>query len=81
MYDNKLHLELISEENCESYDYDERVRTYNCPCGEGTVVWSYERSNGNGFGHRSSFSDVFCYCDNVKHKYDVKTWKGYAIPE
>ena len=37
---DRVELELISDETHENGTYDERVRTYKCPCGQGTVVWS-----------------------------------------
>ena len=77
---DRVELELISDETHENGTYDERVRTYKCPCGQGTVVWSKERPNGSGYGYEATFSDAFCYCDNCEDKYDVSKWKGYAIP-
>ena len=79
--DCKIKLEQLSTEIHEGATYDDTIRTYKCPCGEGTVVWSKERPNGNGFGYQATFSDAFCYCENCKENYDVNSWKGYAIPK
>ncbi|HEM5315032.1 hypothetical protein [Streptococcus suis] len=78
--DNRIELELISTETHEVGSYDETVRTYKCPCGKGTVVWSKERPNGSGYGYQATFSDAFCRCEDCKDLYDVEKWKGYAIP-
>lgn len=75
----KIELKLLSEKFIEGVTYDERVRTYSCPCGEGEVVWSKERPNGKGFGYQATFSDAFCYCDKCKGTYDFSSNKGYAV--
>ena len=74
----KIPLPLLSDETREiSSDYNERIRTYSCPCGLGKVVWSKEKPNGRGYGYQATFSDIFCYCETCKDKYDFSD-KGYA---
>jgi len=68
-----FELKLISDETKEeSYDYDERVRIYECPCGKGTVIWSKERPNGKGFGYQATFSDTTCLCKDCESKYEFR---------
>ena len=75
--EEKITLTLLSDETQIKGDYDERIRKYSCPCGEGEVIWSKERPNGRGYGYQATFSNIFCYCDNCKEKYDFSD-KGYA---
>ena len=75
--EEKITLTLLSDETQINGDYDERIRKYSCPCGEGEVIWCKERPNGRGYGYQATFSNIFCYCDNCKENYDFSD-KGYA---
>lgn len=69
-----MKLKIISEDVVKlSGGYDEKIRTYECPCGKGQIIWSKEIPNGEGFGMQSTFSDVFFRCDDCESKYDFST--------
>ena len=76
-----IKLNLISEENREVGTYDERERTYECPCSEGVVVWSKEKPNGSGFGYQATFSDVFWKCKKCEEKYNFMSGSAYLKKE
>lgn len=71
---DEIELELISDETHVQGTYDVRDRKYCCPCGKGILLLSKERPNGSGYGYEATYSDVFCYCDDCKEKYEFSTF-------
>lgn len=78
MSKKEISLELISEEIRETYDYIIIDKKYKCPCGEGYVLFSKEKPNGNGFGYQATFIDYICNCDNCKKQYDFRQGNAYT---
>lgn len=66
----EINLKLLSDVTKSKFDYDDRIRTYECACGKGSIIWSKETPNGCGSGYQATYSDVFFYCEECEAKYD-----------
>ena len=72
-----IKLKLISEENREVGTYDERERTYECPCSEGVVVCPKKNRMVQVLVIKQLFLMYFGNVKNVRKKYNFMSGSAY----